>query len=450
MSTHKLLVLFGTGALAAVPTRAHALDVTVGQIVRGGSVDFDVSGAAPGSRVYLLASTVEGNGPCPPALGGLCLDLVAPTILGSDVASAGGVVRFTRAVPAGAPLGEWVFQVVHGGAQPAVSAPAHEPVLQILAGELIVVDAATHHEAQFTLEGDLELSAGTYPASVVLPYLERGAVAITRLDLDEVELAAWVEGSLLVGPSSLVATDPAPHAAVRAPVLERLIDLDAWAWDVTDLELPSLAEVGAIRLTVVGQPDAPANLRFPLLQAVSGGSLRGLLGLDFASPAGREVTVDLGAFDGLSFGGGGGLRIGEVPGVNRSDLDLRLGGNVRLHGASLQRLPGFLRLEGERGFRPWIEAPRLTEIGSYEDATGGVSVIGTGWTTLTGLLPGLSSTGRFELFDNLDLTEVGLVGVQGLRVATVEIGTHPALIGWTPERSGWAADTFVEGGAAGN
>src|SRR5687767_5352035 len=58
----------------------------------GRTVDVVVSGAAVGETVGLWASRAgTGPGPCPAPLGGLCLDLVAPSFVGAAVADAAGV-----------------------------------------------------------------------------------------------------------------------------------------------------------------------------------------------------------------------------------------------------------------------------------------------------------------------------------------------------------------------
>lgn len=77
---------------------------------RGMITEFVTTGAAVGERVYFLYSTVGiGNGPCPPALGGLCLDLLSPIRLGDAVGDANGIARLDVTVPANAPLGLTVF-----------------------------------------------------------------------------------------------------------------------------------------------------------------------------------------------------------------------------------------------------------------------------------------------------------------------------------------------------
>jgi hypothetical protein len=82
-----------------------ASDVTPGQ-----RVTIESYGATPGARMVFAASSQMVQGAtCPPALGGVCLDLVQPTILGSAVADAAGEAQVRTMVPAGVPVGSMVY-----------------------------------------------------------------------------------------------------------------------------------------------------------------------------------------------------------------------------------------------------------------------------------------------------------------------------------------------------
>lgn len=83
----------------------------------------------------VFTSGAPGAGPCPAALGGLCLGLVAPTVLGSATADNGGTATVRVAVPAGAPLVDLHLQAAHGGATPAVSPVLERPVVGRLTGD---------------------------------------------------------------------------------------------------------------------------------------------------------------------------------------------------------------------------------------------------------------------------------------------------------------------------
>ncbi len=65
------------------------------------------AGAVPLESVFLVASAAgSGAGPCPIALGGLCLDLLPPTKpIGAAVADADGVATWTFTLPVALGLG---------------------------------------------------------------------------------------------------------------------------------------------------------------------------------------------------------------------------------------------------------------------------------------------------------------------------------------------------------
>jgi hypothetical protein len=72
----------------------------------GSVVELDVIGLAPGSEAQLLMSTAgPGAGPCPPQLGGDCLELLRPQLLTSAVAGPDGVASHVLAVPMSAQSG---------------------------------------------------------------------------------------------------------------------------------------------------------------------------------------------------------------------------------------------------------------------------------------------------------------------------------------------------------
>lgn len=77
-----------------------------GTLAPGAEALLEVVGVEAGERVHFLASRAGiGDGPCPPALGGLCLDLLEPVPVGSATADADGVAVLSLPVPAEAPPG---------------------------------------------------------------------------------------------------------------------------------------------------------------------------------------------------------------------------------------------------------------------------------------------------------------------------------------------------------
>jgi len=60
-------------------------------------------GASPGEVVYFVFGPAPGAGPCPGPLGGLCLDVLSPSLLGSATADADGRATLERTIPAAVP-----------------------------------------------------------------------------------------------------------------------------------------------------------------------------------------------------------------------------------------------------------------------------------------------------------------------------------------------------------
>ncbi|MCB9689505.1 MAG: hypothetical protein H6738_22350 [Alphaproteobacteria bacterium] len=71
------------------------------QLLAGFPTNLAAAGAQPGETVWFLGSLATGAGPCPALLGGQCLDLLQPQVLGSAVADANGSAVLQVLVPAG-------------------------------------------------------------------------------------------------------------------------------------------------------------------------------------------------------------------------------------------------------------------------------------------------------------------------------------------------------------
>lgn len=74
------------------------LALTATPMKPGRAATIEVTGAQPGDTVYIGVGQ-PGAGPCPPQLGGTCLGLVAPTLLGAPMADASGAARLDLLVP---------------------------------------------------------------------------------------------------------------------------------------------------------------------------------------------------------------------------------------------------------------------------------------------------------------------------------------------------------------
>lgn len=113
----------------ALRASAPPLPVRLSPLVAGRSFVAEVEGLAPGAPVWLARGTGPGAGPCPPALGGACVGLRAPAVMGGAVADADGVVMIRARAPAELPPGTglWVQVLTPGQA----SAPARVEVQSV-------------------------------------------------------------------------------------------------------------------------------------------------------------------------------------------------------------------------------------------------------------------------------------------------------------------------------
>ncbi|MEZ4237420.1 MAG: hypothetical protein R3F59_14990 [Myxococcota bacterium] len=81
-----------------------------GSMNLGGTVTYRVTGLNPNESTKIGVSTLGlGQGPCPAALGGQCLDLLSPHIMASLTADATGTARVNVVVSPSAPVGLQIF-----------------------------------------------------------------------------------------------------------------------------------------------------------------------------------------------------------------------------------------------------------------------------------------------------------------------------------------------------
>lgn len=97
--------------------------VAPAQVTAGDVVQFSVTGATPGTTVFLGASVRGyGNGVCPPLLGGLCLDILQPILVGTTTANASGEATFGVSLPRGMRAGDvWLQAAMADGTASATS-----------------------------------------------------------------------------------------------------------------------------------------------------------------------------------------------------------------------------------------------------------------------------------------------------------------------------------------
>jgi hypothetical protein len=96
--------------------------LTQDPIRRGQSSRFRVRGVTPHEIVsFLYSESGEGEGPCSPRHGGLCVDLIEPWVFGEATADDSGIATLDRVIPADALPGETIavqamIQRGHAGA----------------------------------------------------------------------------------------------------------------------------------------------------------------------------------------------------------------------------------------------------------------------------------------------------------------------------------------------
>lgn len=88
---------------------AQGLAIDIDYVVPGEVATVTVDGAMPGESVRFVRSFKGlGSGPCPAVLGGLCIDMRGPSLVGAATADGQGQAIYTMSVPANAPLGNSV------------------------------------------------------------------------------------------------------------------------------------------------------------------------------------------------------------------------------------------------------------------------------------------------------------------------------------------------------
>lgn len=97
-------------AMYGVPSGTDLVLSVDGPVYAGASHEIVISGADPGERAWLIATTRGAGRTCPPALnqGAICLDLRGPVVVvGSEPTDAAGRARFRISLPANL-WGTWV------------------------------------------------------------------------------------------------------------------------------------------------------------------------------------------------------------------------------------------------------------------------------------------------------------------------------------------------------
>jgi len=99
------------------------LTLSADTLVAGDAATLTLGGGTSGDTAAFVLSTVgEGSGPCPPALGGLCLDVASPKVMGTTTVDVDGMASLTFTVPASKAGYTITFQGATGGSNPDTSA----------------------------------------------------------------------------------------------------------------------------------------------------------------------------------------------------------------------------------------------------------------------------------------------------------------------------------------
>ncbi|HMV69716.1 MAG TPA: putative metal-binding motif-containing protein, partial [Myxococcota bacterium] len=117
---------------AAQPPPPHGFSLRLSNLVAGGVARFTITGAPPSTAIELRASLGGGlgDGPCPPTMGGLCLDIL-PTIKRlafSPVTDAAGAATFDVHVPSRREGQYIALQAAVRGPTPLLSNPVARPI----------------------------------------------------------------------------------------------------------------------------------------------------------------------------------------------------------------------------------------------------------------------------------------------------------------------------------
>lgn len=108
---------------APPPTPFAWMGLGVSALDVGEQVVLEARDAAAGETVTFLRGASVGSGPCPAQIGGNCLQITSPLVIGRAVADPTGLARLTFRLPA-VPAGQSVaFQAAVASAQPRLSEP---------------------------------------------------------------------------------------------------------------------------------------------------------------------------------------------------------------------------------------------------------------------------------------------------------------------------------------
>ena len=138
----------GSGVVAPeVKPPPGSLDLFSSALVPGALFTLTTSDAAPGDKIYFLGTAAGfGAGPCPPMLGGICLDVTPPLrLVGTATADPSGEGSLYLPIPATFPLSTLFFQAFVGGPVPSTSKqrPSWLMISSVIAVCAVATDATS-------------------------------------------------------------------------------------------------------------------------------------------------------------------------------------------------------------------------------------------------------------------------------------------------------------------
>jgi hypothetical protein len=255
---------------------AYDLELEVTGLTLGSAVTFSVSGADDGETLYLVRGSAEGEGPCPSALDGACMDILDPSVLRSITADSGGNGSLTVTVPSSLPVGLTVaFQAV---ANRGLDSLFSEPVVMetsaggsegLSAPEMLFGNVNGDDDDEDGERDWMGPPAGDddFTSLIVLPSAEgvaRGVVAhrLTLVD-DSEAVRIWMDDEEVLGTDSSLSVDldyaPEPMALA--------VEFGQWRVHST-LEIDELDSAGRVLDSVeVGLVSTPLLLTHHLQEA---------------------------------------------------------------------------------------------------------------------------------------------------------------------------------------
>lgn len=197
-------------ALEAAPPPGSPLTLSAGQASAGAPFTINIGNADPGEGVYLVRTTGGmGAGPCPPSLGGTCIDIVTPTVMGPYTASGGGTVSLSPTLPPAMPYGtNLCIQAVARRGPGGVNTVKSPVVCRVTNNGPVVLEGGLNTGDTFspiTTMGGPNLSLGmkyTAPSQLVVGYIE----VFTGLLHGANSVEIWTHDPAAYAPGTMVAS----------------------------------------------------------------------------------------------------------------------------------------------------------------------------------------------------------------------------------------------------